>query len=78
MTREVIAPRIGEADPDRLEALRTRGASKAPESPRRRAPRMSRMRRQESRAGVLFAMPWIIGMIVFTIGPIIVDRKSVV
>jgi multiple sugar transport system permease protein len=66
-------PHVGAADKDSSAALRTRSASGGPGSPRKRAPRMSRMRRQESRAGVLFAMPWIIGMIVFTIGPIIVS-----
>jgi multiple sugar transport system permease protein len=36
-----------------------------------RRPRLSPLRRRAARAGVLFATPWLIGMAVFTVGPIV-------
>jgi len=33
--------------------------------------RRSRISRRENRAGYLFALPWLIGLVVFLIGPIV-------
>jgi multiple sugar transport system permease protein len=53
--------------PERAATPVSEGASKG----RRRAGERSAASRKEARAGLLFASPWLIGLVVFLIGPII-------
>lgn len=48
-----------------------RGSGSRANPKRRKRPRMSKAVRREERAGLLFASPWLIGTLVFLIGPIV-------
>lgn len=48
-----------------------RGSGSRANPKRRTRPRMSKAVRREERAGLLFASPWLIGTLVFLIGPIV-------